>query len=62
MAGGIALGVVGGLVLAQGDRAAGGGELYGDFLALIGAVAAGTYFLIGRRVRRSLSNVSYIAL
>ena len=62
VAGGIALGVVGGLVLAQGDRAAGGGELYGDFLALIGAVAAGTYFLIGRRVRRSLSNVSYIAI
>ena len=62
VAGGIALGVAGGLVLAQGDRAAGGGELYGDFLALIGAVAAGTYFLIGRRVRRELSNVTYIAL
>ncbi len=62
VAGGIALGVAGGLALALGDRAAGGGELYGDFLALIGAAASGTYFLIGRRVRRSLSNVSYIAL
>ena len=62
VAGGIALGVAGGLVLAQGDRAAGGGELYGDFLALIGAAASGTYFLIGRRVRRTISNVSYIAL
>ena len=62
VAGGIALGVAGGLVLASGDRAAGGGELYGDFLALIGAVATGAYFLIGRRVRRSISNVSYIGV
>ena len=62
VAGGIALGAAGGLTLALGDRAAGGGELYGDFLALIGAAASGAYFLIGRRVRRELSNVSYIAV
>ena len=62
VAGGIALGVAGGLVLASGDRAAGGGDLYGDFLALIGAVATGAYFLIGRRIRRSMSNVSYIGV
>ena len=62
VAGGIALGAAGGLTLALGDRAAGGGELYGDFLALIGAAASGAYFLIGRRVRRDLSNVSYIAI
>ena len=60
--GGIALGVTGGVAVALGDWAAGDDELFGDLLALVGAVAAGAYFLIGRRVRRSLSNVSYIAL
>ncbi len=60
--GGIALGIVGGVVLAGGDGAAGGGQLYGDLLALVGAAAAGAYFLIGRRVRRDLSNISYIAI
>ena len=62
MTGGIALGVTGGVAVALGDWAAGDDELFGDLLALVGAVAAGAYFLIGRRVRRSLSNVSYIAL
>ena len=60
--GGIVLGVTGGVAVALGDWAAGDDELFGDLLALVGAVAAGAYFLIGRRVRRSLSNVSYIAL
>ena len=50
------------MAVALGDWAAGDDELFGDLLALVGAVAAGAYFLIGRRVRRSLSNVSYIAL
>ena len=62
VAGGIALGVMGSLVLALGDRAAGESELFGDLLALLGAVAAAAYFLIGRRVRMQLSNVSYVAI
>ena len=62
VAGGIALGVVGSLTLALGDRAAGDRELFGDLLALIGAVGAAAYFLIGRRVRRQMSNVSYIGI
>ena len=62
VAGGIALGVAGSLVLALGDRAAGESELFGDLLALLGAVAAAAYFLIGRRVRMQLSNVSYVAI
>ena len=60
--GGIALGIVGGVVLVLGDRVAGGQELYGDLLALIGAVGAGAYLLIGRGVRRRLSNLTYISL
>lgn len=62
VAGGIGLGIIGGVVLAVGDGVAGGEELYGDFLAMVGAVAAGAYLLIGRRVRRHLSNLTYIAL
>ncbi len=62
VAGGLALGIAGGSVLALGDRAAGGEELYGDLLALVGAAAAGAYLLIGRRVRRHLSNLNYVGL
>ncbi len=62
VAGGIALGLAGSLTLALGDRAAGDRELFGDLLALIGAVGAAAYFLIGRRVRRQMSNVSYIGI
>lgn len=62
LAGGIALGLAGSLVVALGDRAAGERELFGDLLALLGALATAAYFLIGRRVRREMSNVSYIAV
>ena len=62
LAGGIALGLAGSLVIAVGDRAAGDRELFGDLLALVGAVGAAAYFLIGRKVRREMSNVSYIAI
>ncbi|OQY44356.1 MAG: hypothetical protein B6242_12960 [Anaerolineaceae bacterium 4572_78] len=36
--------------------------LLGDVLALIGAVAVACYFLIGRNLRRRLSNISYVWL
>ena len=62
LVGGIALGLAGSLVIAVGDRAAGERELFGDLLALVGAVGAAAYFLIGRKVRREMSNVSYIAI
>ncbi len=35
-------------------------QLFGDFLALIGALTAAAYIIIGRKVRLSLSLVSYI--
>ena len=60
--GGIALGLAGSLALALGDHAAGERRLFGDALALVGAVAAAAYFLIGRRVRMRVSNVSYVAI
>ena len=59
---GIGMGVVGGVVLTEGDLITGGELLYGDLLALAGAAAAGSYFLIGRKVRRTVSNISYTAI
>lgn len=36
------------------------GSLYGDGMALLGALAASCYFLIGRHVRREVDTLSYI--
>ncbi len=57
---GIALAVVGGILVGYGDIALSGRALLGDFLALIGALCASTYFLLGRSLRRRLSILSYI--
>ena len=59
---GIALSVLGGMVIGLGDMALGPGELWGDLLAIIGAVMMAAYLLIGRRLRANLSLLSYIIL
>ena len=59
---GIALSVLGGTVIGLGDMALGPGELWGDLLAIIGAVMMAAYLLIGRRLRAKLSLLSYIVL
>lgn len=71
---GVAIAVVGALVVGAADvpgglgglQAAlvGGGSraLFGDLLALIGAVTAAGYYLIGRRLRRRLGLWPYVAL
>jgi drug/metabolite transporter (DMT)-like permease len=58
---GIALAVTGGALIAFGDVRFGGLALRGDLLALGGGVMAATYFLIGRRVRRTVSLAEYAA-
>lgn len=50
----------GGGLIALSDTAAGSGSLYGDGMALAGAVMASGYFLIGRKVRRELHVLSYV--
>ena len=57
---GIALSVAGGIVVALGDFETGGKALFGDLLALAGAVCASVYILIGRSLRRKLSLLAYI--
>ena len=52
--------VVGGGLIALSDAGTGAGSLYGDLMALCGAVMASCYFLIGRKVRREVHVLSYI--
>lgn len=61
---GIAVALFGGLLIGLGDAQGGNGgtnPLLGDLLALLGAVAASLYFLLGREAqRRGLSILEYI--
>ncbi len=59
---GIAVSVLGGMIVGYGDFGLGTRELFGDFLAIVGAVAVSVYLLVGRKLRRHLSLLSYIFL
>jgi drug/metabolite transporter (DMT)-like permease len=59
---GIAVSVLGGMIVGYGDFGLGTRELFGDFLALVGAVTVSVYLLVGRKLRRHLSLLSYIFL
>ena len=52
----------GSVLVAYSDSMSGGGQLYGDMLALAAAVAVGIYTLLGRVVRRSASTTVYTYL
>ena len=56
----IALAVVGSAVVGYGDLALAGSALWGNLLALVGAVAVSVYMLIGRRLRQRLSTWAYV--
>lgn len=60
--GGIALAVMGGVMIGSGDLAIGGRALTGDLLALLGGVAHSGYLLIGQRVRVKTDALSYVAI
>lgn len=58
---GIALGIGGALLIALGDaQSSGAHRLIGDALALLGALAASSYFLVGRQLRARLSLLGYV--
>ena len=59
---GILLAVGGGALIGFGDLRFGGPALRGDLLALGGGLMAAVYFLIGRRVRQTVSLPEYAAL
>lgn len=51
--------LIGSVIIAAGDFGSGKNELYGDALALLGAVMVAVYTLIGRRQRTHLSTTVY---
>ena len=58
----IIVSVIGGVIIGFGDFATGGQALFGDLLAVIGAICAAVYLLLGRNLRRKLSLLSYVAI
>jgi len=58
----IIVSVIGGVIIGFGDFATGGQALLGDFLAVVGAICAAIYLLLGRNLRRRLSLLSYVAI
>ena len=57
---GLAIGVIGAVIIGVGDASEGTHRLAGDTLALMGAISLAGYMLIGRRLRASLSLIAYI--
>ena len=57
---GMALSVLGGGLIGYGDMALSKQALYGDGLALLGAIAASGYLLMGRVIRRDQGLLSYV--
>jgi len=58
----IIVSVMGAAIIGFGDFATGGKALWGDLLAVFGAVCAAIYLLLGRNLRRKLSLLSYVAI
>lgn len=52
--------VAGSVLIGLGDLGAGTHQLWGDALALVGAITAAGYLLIGRRLRARLSLLAYV--
>lgn len=59
---GIAVAVMGAVVIGWGDFAGGAEPLLGDLLAVAGAIFVSAYYVIGRRLRQELDLWSYIAV
>jgi drug/metabolite transporter (DMT)-like permease len=60
---GIVVAVAGGAIIGLADAGKGGGDwFWGDLLALLGAVSASGYLLIGRELRKRLSLPAYIGI
>ena len=57
---GILIAFTGATIIAVGDFGLGEINLYGDVLALIGAVMLGIYILSGRRIRQNLDLFTYV--
>lgn len=56
------LAIIGSFIIGWGDFKAGGNALLGDSLALIAAGAITVYFLIGQKLRKTLSLIPYVLI
>lgn len=59
---GIMTAVSGGAVIGYGDFTSGADPLFGDLLAIVGAVAVAGYFIIGRKLRGQIHLLPYVTL
>lgn len=60
---GLGLSILGGLIIGWGDfTLAAPGALWGNFLAVMGAIMAAAYFILGRKVREKAGLLPYIFL
>lgn len=59
---GIALSLLGAVIISGGDFGLSRRAAFGDLLALLGAVAAAAYFLSGRTLRTRVSLLTYVAI
>ncbi len=57
---GMVLALIGSIIIGLDDAGLGTHRLMGDVLALLGALAAAAYFIIGRRLRARLSLLAYV--
>jgi len=57
---GIVVSVIGAAIIGYGDFDVAGKALWGDLLALLGALAGSSYLLMGRRLRARLSLLTYV--
>lgn len=55
----IAVMIAGSMLIAFSDSMAGESHLYGDFLAVVGAVSVAGYTLIGKEMRNSMTTTAY---
>ena len=60
MAAALLIATAGGVIIGLGDLGEGTHQLWGDVLALAGAIAVAGYFLIGRQLRARLSLLAYV--
>jgi drug/metabolite transporter (DMT)-like permease len=57
---GICLSVLGSALISYGDMSLSEGAVFGDGLALLGAITVSGYFLLGRKMRKGQNLISYI--
>lgn len=59
---GMSIATIGSVFIGFSGFISGGGSLYGDLLAVLGGAFASVYVLLGRGLRRTLSNLDYVYL